>query len=103
MSDMAQYRIAAGSAADLVRRIEGAVAAGDLSPGQGLPSVRQLATEVGLSPATVSAALGELRRRGVVITEPRRGTRIGEGPPIGSSRPALPVPPGARDLSSGNP
>jgi DNA-binding transcriptional MocR family regulator len=100
---MAQYRMGVGSAADLVRVIEGAVAGGDLTPGQGLPSVRQLAAEVGLSPATVSAALGELRRRGVVITEPRRGTRIGEGPPIGSSRPALPVPPGASDLSSGNP
>ena len=58
---------------------------------------------MGLSPATVSAGLAELRRRGVVLSEPRRGTRIGEGPPLGSSRPALPVPAGARDLSRGNP
>src|SRR5581483_4206809 len=56
-----------------------------------------------LSPVTVSAGLAELRRRGVVVTEPRRGTRIGSGPPIGWLRAPLPVPEGARDLSRGNP
>jgi DNA-binding transcriptional MocR family regulator len=65
--------------------------------------VRRLAADVGLSPVTVAGALAELRRRGVVITEQRRGTRIGERPPIGSSRAPLPVPDGARDLSRGNP
>jgi DNA-binding transcriptional MocR family regulator len=65
--------------------------------------VRRLAAEVGLSPVTVAAGLAELRRRGVVLSEPRRGTRIGQGPPIGSLRAPLPVPPGARDLSRGNP
>jgi DNA-binding transcriptional MocR family regulator len=100
---MTQYRIRADSAAGLVGAIEGGVAAGDLLPGQPLPSVRHLAAEVGLSPATVSAALAELRRRGVVLSERRRGTRIGEGPPIRSARPPLPVPAGARDLSRGNP
>ncbi len=103
MSDIIQYRIRADSAADLVRTIEADVADGTLVPGQELPSIRRLAADVGLSPATVAAALAELRRRGLVITEQRRGTRIGEGPPIGSSRPALAVPPGARDLSLGNP
>jgi DNA-binding transcriptional MocR family regulator len=103
MTVIKQYRIPARSAAELVARIESAVAAGELVPGTSLPSVRRLAQEVGLSPVTVSAAVGELRRRGVVITEPRRGTRIGAGPPLGSSRGPLPVPPGARDLSRGNP
>ncbi len=103
MTDLKQYRIKAASAADLVRGIEAAVAAGALAPGQRLPSVRRLAAEVGLSPVTVAAGLAELRRRGIVLTEPRRGTRIGQGPPIGSSRAPLPVPPGARDLSRGNP
>ncbi len=79
------------------------MARGDLAPGAALPSVRRLASGVGLSPGTVAAALGELRRRGVVCTEPRRGTRIGESPPVGSVRRALPVPAGARDLSTGNP
>ena len=103
MTELKQYRIRAGSAADLVRDIEAGVASGALAPGQRLPSVRRLAAEVGLSPVTVAAGLAELRRRGVVLTEPRRGTRIGQGPPIGSQRTPLPVPPGARDLSRGNP
>jgi DNA-binding transcriptional MocR family regulator len=103
VTELTQYRIAASSAAELVREIEEAVASGALAPGQRLPSVRRLASEVGLSPVTVAAGLAELRRRGVVLTEPRRGTRIGEGPPITFSRAPLPVPPGARDLSRGNP
>jgi DNA-binding transcriptional MocR family regulator len=103
MSDLKQYRITAGSAAELVKEIEAGVASGALAPGQPLPSVRRLARQVGLSPVTVAAGLAELRRRGVVQSEPRRGTRIGQGPPIGSARAPLPVPPGARDLSRGNP
>ena len=104
MTELGQdYRIAARSATELVAAIEKAVAGGELAPGQTLPSVRRLAAQVGLSPATAASALAELRRRGVVITEPRKGTRIGDVPPIGSSLRPLPVPPGAVDLSTGNP
>ena len=103
MTALKQYRIKAGSAAELVRGIEADVASGALAPGQRLPSVRRLAADVGLSPVTVAAALAELRRRGVVLTEPRRGTRVGDGLPVGSSWSPLPVPAGARDLSLGNP
>jgi DNA-binding transcriptional MocR family regulator len=103
MSDPIQYRITGNSAAELAESIEMAVADGSLGPGQSLPSIRRLAGEVGLSPVTVAAAVAELRRRGVVVSEPRRGSRIGERPPIGSRRATLPVPPGARDLSQGNP
>ncbi len=90
------------SAAELVREIESAVAQGQLAPGQSLPSVRQLAARLQLSPATVSSALSELRRRGVVLSEQRRGTRIGPAPALGSIA-RVPVPVGARDLASGNP
>jgi DNA-binding transcriptional MocR family regulator len=103
MTDLEQYPIRAGSAAELVRNIEVAVASGELSPGERLPSVRRLALEVGLSPVTVAAAIAELRRRGVIVTEPRRGSRIGQAAPIGPIRVPMPVPPGARDLSRGNP
>ena len=100
---MQQYRIVAESAAELVQSIEAGVASGALLSGEPLPSVRRLAGQVGLSPVTVAAAIAELRRRGVVLSEPRRGTRIGPGAPIGSPRAPLPVPAGARDLSRGNP
>ncbi|MCW3030471.1 MAG: GntR-family transcriptional regulator [Solirubrobacterales bacterium] len=104
MTDLTQYRIGAGGgAAALVEQIERAVASGELAPGERLPSVRRLAGEVALSPVTVSTALAELRRRGVVVSEPRRGSRVVERPPIGSMRAPVPVPAGARDLSQGNP
>src|SRR6185312_10166165 len=103
MTATTQYRIVAASAAELVRSVEQAVVAGELAPGERLPSVRNLAREVGLSPVTVSAGLAELRRRGIVITEQRRGTRIGPAPPLGAARPAPAVPDGARELSRGNP
>ena len=54
MSELKQYRIRAGSAAELVMNIEAAVASGALAPGQRLPSVRRLAVQVGLSPVTVA-------------------------------------------------
>ena len=103
MSVTKQYRIRAATAAQLVESVEAGVADGALAAGQRLPSVRHLALELGLSPGTVAAGLAELRRRGVVQTELRRGTRIGSAPPIGGPRAPLPVPPGARDLSRGNP
>jgi DNA-binding transcriptional MocR family regulator len=95
--------ITAHRASALVHELEARVASGALRPGQPLPSVRRLAARIGLSPATVAAALSELRRRGVVVTEPRRGTHIGERPPLEAWPRALAVPPGARDLSLGNP
>jgi DNA-binding transcriptional MocR family regulator len=100
---MEQYTIEAASAEQLVRSVEDGVASGALRPGQQLPSVRRMAAEVGLSPGTVAAALAELRRRGVVLSEPRRATRITQAPPIASSLAPIPVPSGARDLSRGNP
>lgn len=103
MTDLRQYRITAHSASALVAEVEAGVAGGSLAPGQRLPSVRRLAAEVGLSPATIAAGLAELRRRGVVVTEPRRGTRIGEGAPVSALPSPMPVPAGARDLSRGNP
>jgi DNA-binding transcriptional MocR family regulator len=103
MTELKQYRMSASSAAELVAGVEAAVVRGDLAPGEQLPSVRRLAADVGLSPVTVVSAIAELRRRGVVVTEPRRGSRIGERPPIGALRSPMPVPTGARDLSLGNP
>jgi len=103
MTALRQYRIRAGSASGLVEDVEAALASGELLPGERLPSVRRLAADTGLSPATVASGLAELRRRGVVISEPRRGTRIGERPPLSAMLQPMTVPAGARDLSRGNP
>jgi len=103
LSDLKQYTTSARSASELARGLEVAVAAGALAPGDQLPSVRRLAVDLGLSPATVAAAIAELRRRGVVVTEERRGTRVGVGSLTAGPAIAMPLPAGVRDLSSGNP
>jgi DNA-binding transcriptional MocR family regulator len=58
-----------------------------------------------VSPATVAKAYQELRQRGVVETDGRRGTRIRRRPAVAAARSALrlPVPAGVLDLSAGEP
>ena len=75
---MKQYVIQAASGAEVVGAIETAVAAGELAPGERLPSVRRLAAEVGLSPGTIAASFAELRRRGIVVSEPRRPAPVAD-------------------------
>lgn len=53
---------------DQVRRM---IVAGRLAPGDRLPSVRELASTLGINPLTVGKAYGELERGGAV--EMRRG------------------------------
>ena len=65
--------------------------------------MRALASELDVSPTTVASALAELRRRGVVVSRPRSGTRVADRPPLSSSRAPAPVPAGTRDLALGNP
>ena len=52
------------------------VAAGTLTPGTQLPTIRQLATDLGLAKGTVNKAYDELLRAGVATSDGRRGTRI---------------------------
>ena len=52
------------------------VAAGTLVPGTQLPTIRQLATDLGLAKGTVNKAYDELLRAGVAVSDGRRGTRI---------------------------
>lgn len=98
-----QYQLTGASASEIVASVERGVADGALAPGARLPSVRALATRLDVSPTTVAAALAELRRRGVVVSRPRSGTRIGERPPLSAGRAAPLVPAGTRDLATGNP
>lgn len=66
--------------AQLVRAVEEAVARGRLMPGERLPSVRQLASEIDAAPGTVARAYKLLEERGVLVTEGARGTRVGQPP-----------------------
>lgn len=68
----------------IVAQAKEAVATGKLSPGERLPTVRQLADELDIAPGTVARAYSELERLGVVITEGKRGTRV-----AGPARPVI--------------
>lgn len=49
---------------------------GELLAGQKLPSIRQLASELQMSPRTVARAYKELDTAGLVKSESRLGTRV---------------------------
>jgi DNA-binding transcriptional MocR family regulator len=82
--------------------VEAGVRDGQLNPGDRLPPVRDLADQLGVSPTTVAAAYGDLRRRGITAGAGRAGTRVRGAPPV-SSRGYLTVPADTRDLITGGP
>ena len=53
-----------------------AIDAGELAPGDRLPTVRGLAEEIGVAANTVAKAYRELELDGIVETHGRRGTRV---------------------------
>ncbi|MCI0432090.1 MAG: GntR family transcriptional regulator [Gemmatimonadetes bacterium] len=65
----------------IIARIEEAVATGRLIAGERLPSVRDLASELGVAPGTVARAYTALEKRGVLVTEGARGTRVADAAP----------------------
>ncbi|MGH9246651.1 MAG: aminotransferase class I/II-fold pyridoxal phosphate-dependent enzyme [Acidimicrobiales bacterium] len=102
MSQLEHNRISGRSAREIVASVEGSIRRGRLAPGARLPTVRALADDLDVSPATVAAAFRDLRVRGLVSGDGRRGTRVVPTPPL-VGRPEAPVPAGVRDLSVGHP
>jgi len=58
------------------------IASAQLSPGTLLPSVRQLARDLGVAPNTVVRAYSELERNGWVVTSMRKGVMVASRPPM---------------------
>ena len=99
-----QSSIAGTGAESIAASIEAAISAGSLAPGDALPPVRELAAHLGVNANTAAAAYRLLRDRGAVETAGRRGTRVRHRPATTPrSLLGLDVPPGVRDLSTGNP
>jgi DNA-binding transcriptional MocR family regulator len=94
--------ITGSNAVEVGASIEASIRAGSLRAGDPLPTVRDLASHLKLSPTTVSAAYRMLRSRGLVIGRGRQGTRVSPRPPIASSPPAA-IPEHVRNLAFGNP
>ena len=49
---------------------------GELVPNESLPSIRQLADEIGVNMMTVSKAYNKLKQSGYIVTDRRNGTKI---------------------------
>lgn len=62
--------------AQIASRLRVAIAAGELAPGDGLPSVRHLAGRLRINPATVVQAYRELEVEGLVSTRQGAGTFV---------------------------
>jgi GntR family transcriptional regulator len=60
----------------LVQQVREAMARGDLSLEQQLPSVRQLSRDLVINPNTVARAYTELEREGLVHNRPGRGVFV---------------------------
>jgi GntR family transcriptional regulator len=65
----------------IMEQLRSRVSEGDLLPGSPLPSVRQMATDLGINPNTVAKAYMLLEREGIILTVRRRGSFVAESAP----------------------
>jgi DNA-binding transcriptional MocR family regulator len=101
---VSQKIIRGATAAAIAASAEQAVHSGALLPGVLLPTIRELASSLRVSPVTVAAAYRMLQARGILVSGGRRGTRVRERPPTPLPHTALrAVPSGLVDLANGNP
>lgn len=54
------------------------ITSGVLRPGDWLPSVRQLATELSINPNTIQKAYSEMETRGIIVSVKGRGSFVAE-------------------------
>lgn len=79
------------------RQIIEGIAAGKLQPGESLPSVRQLASDLGVNMHTVNKAYAELRQDAFIVIHKRQGVLVasrermqtGESDFVSAIRPVL--------------
>ena len=60
----------------LIEQVKRSVAVGALTPGEQLPTVKQLALDLTINPNTVARAYRELERDAVIETSPGRGSFV---------------------------
>jgi DNA-binding transcriptional MocR family regulator len=98
-----QLRIRGRTAAEIAATVERDVHGGRLADGAALPTVRELAATLAISPATVAAGYKLLRARGLVSGSGRGGTRVTARPPSPVARTQVTLAAGLLDLATGNP
>ncbi|HET6625693.1 MAG TPA: aminotransferase class I/II-fold pyridoxal phosphate-dependent enzyme [Nocardioidaceae bacterium] len=85
LSDI-EERLDQPTARGLADAVSRAIRDGVLEPGVKLPPIRQIATELALSPTTVSAGWTLLARSGAIHTDGRRGTTVADAATPGAVR-----------------
>lgn len=68
----------------IIEQIRQRIAVGDWPAGEPLPSIRQLATDLGVSVITVKRAYFELEREGVIATQHGKGSVVADGADVGA-------------------
>jgi DNA-binding transcriptional MocR family regulator len=99
---MEHYSITGSHAGEIVEDVEAGIREGRLAPGALMPTVRALAAQLRVSPATVASAYRTLRQRGLLAGRGRRGSRVTHRPPLVAPPPA-PIPDHLVNLADGNP
>ena len=72
--------------AQIVDQLRAFIERGDLRGGDALPTVRQLAADLGVAPNTVARAYRELQEEGWLTGDGRRGTRVALHTPASDKR-----------------
>jgi DNA-binding transcriptional MocR family regulator len=103
VSRIAGYPLQGSGSTEIAASIETGIVSGALPAGARLPTVRELAADLGVSTATVATAFRLLRERGLVSANGRAGTRVSARRPRSARRVAPPIPSGVMDLARGNP
>jgi DNA-binding transcriptional regulator YhcF (GntR family) len=78
--------VAAPPFLQIFEQIRALIERGELRPGDALPTVRQLAGDLGVAPNTVARAYADLRTEGLVTSEERRLTRVASGSSVTSKQ-----------------
>src|SRR4051794_4076476 len=89
------------TAAGIAASVRDLVGAGRIGPGDALPPIRALATDLGVNRNTVAAAYRRLVAAGVAETHGRLGTAIAGLPAV--ARDGASAPRELADLAGGNP
>jgi GntR family transcriptional regulator len=68
----------------IMEQINQRIAVGDWAAGQMIPSIRQLAVDIGVSVITVKRAYLELERQGVIVTRQGKGCFVSSDSEVGT-------------------
>ena len=68
----------------IMEQVKQRIAVGDWAPGSAIPSIRQLAADIGVSVITVKRAYLELEREGVIVTRQGKGCFVASDAEVGT-------------------